>query len=125
MTERLYRVSVDIRNFLVMMMTMTLITMIMTMMTRTTITLLLIMIVNIIILDIAVIVRAEVSSYNNTSHTELTATLNDILISTNYISIDTIFPFTIILVSLSSFRHNFLFLYLVYVLLLSFYSFIE
>ena len=123
-TTRLYRDSANICNFLLTMGTTTLITLIMMMMTRTII-LLLITIVNLIILDIAVIVRAEVSSHNNTSHIGLTSTPHDTLNSINYNSIDTILTFTPILVFLSSFRHKVLFLYLVHTLLLSFYHFIE
>ena len=124
MTERLYRDSVKTYNFLFMMRTMTPIIMIMMMMTRTII-LLLITIVNLIIFDIAVIVRAEVSSHNNTSHIELASTPHDTLNSTNYTSTDTIITFNTILIFLSSFCHKLLFLYLLPVLLLSFYSSIE
>ena len=105
MTERLYRDSADLYNFLVMMRTMTLITLIMMIMTRIFI-LLLITIVNQIILDIAVLVRVEVSSHHNTSHTDPTPTPYDTLNSTNYTSTDIILTFTLILVFLSSFRHS-------------------
>ena len=120
MTERLCRNSVQNFNFLVMMRNMTLITIIIMMMTRTII-LIMITIVNLIILEIAMIVRAEVSSQNNTSHTGITPTLHDTLNSTNYTSTDTIFTFTTILVFLSSFCRKVYFLYLVHVLLILFF----
>ena len=119
MTERLYRDSTTNYNFLLTIGVISLITLILMMMTRTII-LLLITIVNLIILDIAVIVRAEVSSHNYTSHTGLTSTPHDTLNSTHYKSTNTILTFTRILVFMSSFRHKILFLYLVHILL-SFY----
>ena len=119
MTEQLYRVSVTICNFLVMLRTMTLITMIM-MMTRKII-LILITIVNLLILDIAVIVSAAVLSHNNPFHIWLTPTSHDTQTSPNYTSTDIILIFTTTLVFLSSFRHKVLFLSLVHVLLFSFF----
>ena len=120
MTERLYRDSANICKFLVMTRTMTLITLIMMIMTRTFILLLITIVHLIIIIDIAVLVRAVVSSHHNTSHTEYIPIPYDILNSTNYTSTDIILTFTPILVFLSSFRHKVLFLYLVHILLLSF-----
>ena len=124
MTERLYRDSANNCIFLFTMRAISLITLIMMMMTRT-ITLLLITIVNLIILDIAVIVRADVSSHNIIPHTGLTSTPHDTLNSTNYKSTDTILTFTPILVFLLSCHRKVLFLYLVDLLLLIFYYFIE
>ena len=124
MTERLYKNSTNIFNFLVMTRTMTLKIMIIMIKTRTFIHLLITM-VNLIIPDIAMLVRAEVSSHHDTSQIEHTPTPHDTLTSTNYIFTDIILTFTPILVFLSSFRHKILFLYKVHIIIISFCYFIE